>query len=290
MKSWDDLKYVLYVERHGGLSGAARALMVNHTTVSRRISALEDQMGVRLFDRLPSGLKITQHGQRCVEAAQEIERHVLSLDLSIAGKDQNMAGPLKVSAPQLIIQLHLAEIAGKFKKIYPQIDLSLIATSDALNLHRREADVSIRAVNEPDDTLWGRKAFSQNCMYYGSCDYLQEKKQAPALDCINFMWRGDDVATEVLKPYPQSRVIAKFDDMVAVLGAVKAGMGIARMPCFIGDSQSDFRRVPNIAPAPYLDIWILTHPDLKDVPRIKTFMRFVVEELKQREAIFLGDQ
>lgn len=288
MKSWDDLKYVLYVHRHGGLSGAARALGVNHTTVSRRLTTLEDQMGVRLFDRLPSGLKITMHGERCLEAAQVIEKQTLDLDLSITAKDQDLAGPLKVSAPQLLFQLLLAEVVLKFKKQYPQIDLSLIATTDAINLYRREADVSIRVVNEPESTLWGRKAFSQNCMYYASRDYMENHKDSSKLECINFLWRGDEPAGEVLKNYPNAQVIAKFDDMIAVLGAVRAGMGIARMPCFIGDSQPDFVRVPGIERAPYHDLWILTHPDLKDVARIKTFMRFATLELKKHEKAFLG--
>ncbi|MDV7341117.1 LysR family transcriptional regulator [Terasakiella sp. A23] len=289
MQSWDDLKYVLYVQRHGGLSAAARSLGVNHTTVSRRISSLEKQMGVRLFDRLPTGLKVTSHGERCVESAKEIERHVLELDVSIAAKDIQLAGPLTISAPQLIVQIHLADIATKFKEVYPQIDLTLMATTDTVNLHRREADVSIRAINEPDNSLWGRKAFSQNCMYYGAETYLNRMQGSMGLDCINFIWRGDEPAEEVIKPYPQSKVIAKFDDMVAVLGAVTAGMGIARMPCFIGDSQPGLARVPNIPAAPYFDIWILTHPDLKDVPRIKTFMRFAADELKKREHLFHGD-
>ena len=288
MENWDDLKYVLMVQRHGGLSGAARALNVNHSTVSRRLSALEETMGVRLFDRLPGGLKATVHGEHCVEIAQEIERHVLDLNLSIAAKDARLAGPLKVSSPQLIVQMHLAEICGKFCELYPQIDLTMIATSDAVNLHRREADVSVRAVTEPEDSLWGRKALSQNCAYYGARNYLETREETDGLKCLNFMWHGDDPAPEILKAYPKSRVVSKFDDMVAVVGAVQAGVGIARMPCFIGDATPNLMRVPHIDLAPYLDIWVLTHPDLRKVPRIQTFMRFVHQELKAREPVFLG--
>ncbi len=288
MDNWDDLKYALMVHRHRGLSGAARTLGVNHSTVSRRLSALEDRMGVRLFDRLPSGLKATEHGERCIETAEEIERHVLDLNVSIASKDELLAGPLKVSAPQLIVQVHLADIAARFKELYPQIDLTIIATSDAVNLHRREADVSVRAVKEPEDTLWGRKVLSQNCMYYGARDYLEATPDTNTLKCINFMWHGNDPAPEVLKAYPRSKVVAKFDDMVAVVGAVEAAMGIARMPCFIGDSNPKLARVAKIPQEPYFDIWVLTHPDLKDVPRIKTFMRFVAKELKSRKHLFLG--
>jgi DNA-binding transcriptional LysR family regulator len=288
MESWDDLKYALAVYRYGGLSGAARALGVNHSTVSRRLSALEDNMGVRLFDRLPQGLKATIYGERAIESAIAIERQVMDLSLSIASKDQGLAGPLKVSAPQLIIQVHLAEIFAQFSQAYPEVELSIIATTDAVNLHRREADVSIRATNQPEDTLWGRKVLSQNRMYYGAKAYLAGRGDAEVMDCLNFMWGGDDAPPEVLKIYPKARVAAKFDDMVAVLGAVSARMGIARMPCFLGDSMAGFERVQGLEPQAYSDIWILTHPDFKKVPRIKTFMRFVGDALKERQGLFLG--
>lgn len=289
MYSWDDLKYALAVHRYGGLSGAARELGVNHSTVSRRLSALEARMGVRLFDRFANGLSITSFGEHTIKAAEEMERHALDLDLTIAGQDMELAGPLKVSAPQLIIQEVLAEIFVDFSKIYPKISLTIIATSDAVNLHRREADVSILASNEPGESLWGRKVLSQRCMYYGSENYLSGRKSGDALDCINFLWRGDEPAEEVLKVYPAARVVAKFDDMVAVFSAVQAKMGIARMPCFLGERTKGMRRVPGIEAQPYSDIWVLTHPDLQKLPRVRVFMKFVSDALKDKEGLFLGE-
>lgn len=289
MENWDDLKYALAIYRHGTLSGAARTLGVNHATVSRRLSTLETQMGARLFDRMSDGLHPTEHGEKAIESAIEIERHVLSLEVSIAAKDTVLAGPLKISAPQLIVQLKFADILAEFKALYPQIDLQIIATLDAVNLHRREADVSIRVVNEPENTLWGQRVLQQNCMYYASRSYLEQRQEQDPLNCLNFMWRGDQPAPEVLKAYPNARVIARFDDMVAVYGAVNAGMGIARMPCFIGDSNPTFQRVPHIDSAPYHDLWILTHPDLRKVPRIQAFMRFAATRLRKLQPFFLGE-
>lgn len=288
MKNWDDLKFALAIYRHGGLSGAARMLGVNHSTVSRRLSALERDMGVRLFDRFARGLTVTTFGEQAIQAAEEMERHALDLDLAIAGRDMVLAGPLKISAPQLIIKIILADILLNFTKAYPKIDLTVIATSDAVNLHRREADVSILASNDPDETLWGRKILSQYCMYYGSRAYLSGRQNKEELDCINFMWRGDNPAEEVLVAYPAARVIAKFDDMVAVHGAVQSNMGAARMPCFLGDSTAGLERVPGLQAQPYSDIWILTHPDLQRLPRVRIFMKFVSEALKEKESVFLG--
>lgn len=289
MRNWDDLQYVLAAHRHGGLSGAARALGVNHATVSRRLAAIEDAMRVRLFDRYPTGLKATEYGEQAVEAALEMEQKVLGLTLSIEAKDRDLAGPLKVSAPQLIIDKILASIFVEFSRTYPQIDLSIVATSDSVNLHRREADVAIRGSNDPEGSLWGRKIVSQNCTYYGTRSYLADRSADDPLDCINFLWRGNEPAADIIKAYPKARVVAKFDDMVAVLGAVRAGMGIARMPCLLGDSEPQFQRLSGLALQPYYDIWILTHPELKNVSRIQHFMRFAARRLDQSRHRFLGD-
>ncbi len=288
MKSWDDLKYALAVHRQGGLSGAARELGVNHSTVSRRISALEEQMGVRLFDRFANGLTATSFGEQAIQAAEEMERRFLELDLTIAGQDMVLEGTIKVSAPQLIIKVVLADIFLEFTKTYPKISLTVIATSDAVNLHRREADVSILASNEPEETLWGRKVLSQRCMYYGSEHYLTNRPNTKILDCINFVWRGDNPADEVLEVYPDARIVAKFDDMVAVHGAVQANMGIARMPCFLGDTTKELQRVGGLTAEPYTDIWVLTHPDLQTTPRVRTFMKFVSDALEEKAHLFWG--
>lgn len=288
MKNWDDLQYVLAAHRHGGLSGAARALGVNHATVSRRLSAIEETMRVRLFDRFSTGLKATEFGEQAVQTALEMEQKVLGLTLSIEARDQDLAGPLKVSAPQLIIDKILASIFVEFSRTYPQIDLSIIATSDSVNLHRREADVAIRGSNDPEGSLWGRKVLSQNCTYFGTKSYLTHISPEAPLDCINFLWRGNEPAPEVIKAYPKARVIAKFDDMVAVLGAVRAGMGVARMPCLLGDSEPDFQRLEHVPLQPYYDIWILTHPELRNVSRIQHFMRFAARRLENASHRFLG--
>lgn len=288
MMHWDDLKFVLAIEKHGGLSGAGRALNVNHSTVSRRLASIEGQMGVRLFERFASGLQATPAGARAIAAAALMEQQVLDLELGIAGQDRQLEGALKVSAPQLIIKIVLADIFKDFCREYPQIDLTIIATSDAVNLHRREADVSIRASNDPEETLWGSKILSQNCRYYGATSYLEGVAVGAKLDCLNFMWRGDKLADAVLAKFPEAQISAKFDDMVAVLGAVAAGMGIARMPCFLGDSTRGFQAIGAIDPEPYSDIWLLTHPDLSQVPRIRLFMGFVKKRLQLKKDLFLG--
>lgn len=285
---WDDLKYVLAVYREGGLSGAAKLLGVNHSTVSRRITQLEDKIGARLFERFASGLKPTIAGVKAAETARMMEAEVLDLDLAIAGRDRELSGALKVSIPQLIFTAALVDIFKAFQQQYPKITLNIVATTDAINLHRREADVSIQANNTPEETLWGRKVLTQNCGLYASKDYLLNRNDKQSLDCLHFPWRGDKPSENVLSVYPEAKVVAFFDDMVAAHGAVVAGMGVARMPCFLGDTTNGLVRVPGLELQPYSDVWVLTHPDLQHVPRIRAFMDFAIQELAKKQDLFHG--
>jgi len=288
--NWDDLRYILALYRGGSLSAAARDLSVNHATVSRRLTGLEDKIGTRLFDRLSDGLHVTPAGTHVVRAAEQIEHHIHELDVAILGQDHAMQGPLKVSAPQLIIHYVLAPMLKQFLALYPDIELSIVSTSDEVNLYRREADVALFAGDHPAGTLWGRKIAQQNGGIYGAKSYLNARPSEQPLACLNFIWHRSRIDGEIAKYYDDCQIAAHFDDMGAVLGAVKQGMGVARMPCFLGDAHKDLIRLPKTALAPYYDLWLLTHPDLRHVTRIQTFMRFIAQEFKHQQAYLFGEK
>lgn len=295
MDNWDDLKFVAAVARYGGLSGAARALNVNHSTVSRRLSALEARIGARLFERLASGLTPTNEGNEAIAAAKRIEAEFFALDRRIVARDTVLEGPLRVTAPQLIFTAQLAEIMARFGELNPQIELTMIGANEPLNLHRREADVAIRISDTPEPSLHGRIATGQNRCYYASRDcvrahagaFSRSSDDAP-LHCVTFSWWGEGAPADILARFPNANVSVRSDDMIAVHAAVRAGMGIGRMPCFLGDSDPGLARVPGFEPTRYLDIWVLTHPDLKKVERIRRFMRFASDAFKARSDLYLG--
>lgn len=295
MENWDDLKFVLAVARAGGLSGAARKLGVNHSTVSRRLSALETALGTRLFERLPGGLVPTTAGTEAVEAARKIETELFALDTRITAQDAELEGPLRVTAAQLIFQVQLAEIIARFAERHPQIELSMIAANEVLSLQRREADVAVRVTDRPDDTLFGRRATGQSRTFYASKTYLRTHDEAlsktsdPAeIACVTFKWWDQGPPKEIRERFPNARTSVVCDDMIALHAAVRAGLGIGRLPCFLGDPDPELDRVPGFELGRYLDIWILTHPDLKHVERIRRFMRFAADEFKANTGFYLG--
>ncbi len=295
MDNWDDLKFVLAVSNAGSLAKAARSLGVTHSTVSRRLSALEERMGTRLFDRLPEGFTATSAGQEAVAAARRVEAEVLALDTRILAQDAGLEGPLRVTAAQLIFQAQLAEIVARFKERHPRIDVTMNAANEVLSLHRREADIAVRVTDKPDESLFGRLATGQNRCFYVSRDYLRqnldalnESVSAKPVKFVAFKWWGANPPKAIRERFPNAEVSTVTDDMIAMYAAIRAGMGIGRLPCFLGDSHAELVRLPGAEPVRYFDIWILTHPDLKNVARIRSFMKFAADAFKANSSFYLG--
>ncbi len=288
MLDWNDLRFVLETARNGGTSGAARVLGVNHATVARRITAAEEALGERLFDRLPSGYVPTEAGREAVRTAEAMERLDSELDLKIAARDDRIKGRLRVTAPQLFIQRVLGGILAEFTEAYPEVDLELVATNDTLNLAQREADVAIRFSKDPPETLVGRRFIYQKGAVYATPELIAGDPGGEApLDWVKFAhWPGPPAEIKAVRP--NLRVRLTVDDMAAAIGAVRAGIGATRMACFLGDTDSALVRVPGMPRFDYLPLWLLTHADLRHVPRIRTFMDFTAARLGKLRAVFEG--
>lgn len=287
--NWDDLRFVLAATRHNGLSGAAKALGVNHATVARRITAAEDALQATLFDRLPSGYRPTDAGRAAARTATLLEEQLDDLQREIGARDTQVAGDLTVTAPQLLIEHIFAPILRDFQQANPDVRLSVLGSNETLNLARREADVAIRMSNTPHQSLFGRKVADQKSAIYAHHDYLAQLQDDPdrRLAWLQFMhWTG--ILPEVKQIYPNAHAAMAFDDMTAMRGAVLAGLGATRMPCFLGDAEADLVRLPDLPLMPYMSIWVLTHADLRKVARIATFMGFVSERLQQLRPRFEG--
>ncbi len=296
MENWDDLKFVLAIAKAGSLTKAARGLGVTHSTVSRRLGALETRMGTRLFERLPDGFTPTTAGQEAVSAAMRVEAEVFALDTRITAQDAELEGVLRITAAQLLFQVQVADIMQQFAERHPRIKLEMITANENLSLLRREADVAIRVTNTPDENLFGRLATSQNRAFYMSRDFARRNREimevshdGAALPCVTFKWWGPRVPKEIRTRYPGAYISLIADDMIAMMAAVKAGMGLGRLPCFLGDPDPDLIRVPGLEPSRYFDIWVLTHPELKNVARIRAFLSFAADAFKARSSFYLGE-
>ncbi len=288
MLDWNDLRHVLETARQGGISGAARVLGVNHATVARRITAAEQALGARLFDRLASGYVPTDAGRDAVRAAEEMEQSGAQLDRRIGARDAEIRGPLTITAPHLLIERVLATILNEFVATHPAVELRILATNDNLNLAQRDADVAIRLSKSPSPTLVGYRVADQKAAVYATPELIARDKGGDTpLDWIRFShWPGPP--PEILALRPNLNVRLSVDDMVAAVAAARAGTGATRMACFLGDTDPLLQRVPGLPDFTYVPVWVLTHADLRQVPRIRTFVDFTVTRLRQVRPLFEG--
>lgn len=293
MQDWDALRYVLAIVREGGLSGAARALGVNHATVSRQLDRAEAAAETRLFTRLATGLVPTEAGHQAAQRAAAMEAEVLALDLALAARDERATGNLTVTVPPLITASGFAEDVASYRKAYPGVNLKILGDNQILDLHRREADIAIRVSRDPAESLWGRAVTLQRAGWFATPDFIEThaaalREDGAAVPVISFTGWAQALPKDLLQRLPGCVVGLVTDDMVSAVALAEAGAAMVRMPHFLGTRHATLRRVPGLPLVDYLPIWILTHPDLRRVPRVAEFMRIVGEGFASRRQLYLG--
>ena len=290
---WDDLKIILAIGRAGTLTGAAKALELNHSTVFRRINSIEKKLDVRFFDRLPNGYLPTDAGETAIQSAEKIDNEFHGLSRELVGKDLRLQGNIRVTAPEgITIQLLVPHIA-KFCRIHPDIDIDLAVTGNSLQLSQREADLAIRATTKPPETSIGRKLCKFRFAMYASEEYLSKHKDQ-GLTEHNWVVTEDSrnwFPTTTWKKigYQKSRVVIRSNSTMAVVNAAREGLGIAPLPCFLGDSEPGLRRVVEPHKDMKLELWLLTHPDLRNTARVKALMRYLAESFEKQKELIEGN-
>jgi len=280
---WNDLYLVLAVCREGTLSGAARVLGVNHSTVFRRIVAIEEKLAVRLFERFPTGYVMTEAGEAILESGERVENEVLGLSRKLVGRDFQLSGVLRVAVPDALLMKVLMPHFARFSKRYPNIQLEVEISNNYLNLTKREADIAVRATTLPPETLVGRKVCSLVSTLYGTTEYLAEQSNH---HIDNYAWVMPDEALSnlpitkwLLKKNPNAKVMLRCNTLLGIHEAVRNNIGIASLPCFLADQDEQLQRV--IAPPDELatELWLLTHQDLRRTARVRALMDFLAEAL-----------
>lgn len=286
---WDDLKTILAVARTGTLAAAADTLGLNYTTVARRIQRAEAAAGEVLFHRQPDGYLATETGRLVAEKAAEMDQQAESLFRGLRGSDQSLRGKLVLTAPQLLIGPHVAPVLDQFSKRHPEIDIQLRATNDLLNLNTREADIAIRISRTPGDALTGLRLCEQQVASFAApsvAQRMQDEPDAP-IDWIVYE-QTPRVPKASLERYPNSRVRMMFDDMVAMVGAAQAGLGVVRMPMFLGRATVGLQQVPVLPPESYADIWVVAHRDVWPSAKVQALRDILVPWFKANRGCFVS--
>ncbi|MEM9091031.1 MAG: LysR family transcriptional regulator [Cyanobacteria bacterium P01_F01_bin.53] len=289
--NWDDLKIFLTVARQGSARAAADRLGIHHSTITRRIEAFESSQKTQLFDRSPTGYTLTAAGQELLQSVARIEDEVNSIERNILGRDADLKGEIRVTMPDVIAANLLMPDLVRFMETYPDITLKVLISYNMFSLTKREADVAIRISNNPPEHLVGRKVARYHIANYASREYLAKYPLPNKTKGAH--WIGWDFPVPHAEwisqsQLPQLPARGNFNNALVQLAAVKAGLGIARLACFVGDVEPDLQRIPPGTNTPFQDIWILTHKDLLSTVRIQTFMDFMAEACRQKRDLLEG--
>ena len=280
---WDDVRYFLAVARQGSLSAAARGLGVNHSTVLRRIAALEAAMGVRLFDKLPRGYVLTAAGEDLHRTALTMEDTLAAASRRLSGRDAQLEGSLRVTTVDIVALHILPRHLVAFRARHPGIRVDVTVAEASLSLTRREADIAIRLVAEPPDNLVGRALAGLAFAPYGAATVVDGLGATPAAEAC---WAGLDesfdhtVMAQWLKnTVAAERIVYRVNSVAALVEAVRVGLGFGLLPCALADRMSELRRLgPPIADFG-IRMWLLTHRDLRLMGRVRAFLDFMAAAL-----------
>jgi DNA-binding transcriptional LysR family regulator len=299
LDDWNELRLVLSVSRAGGLAGAAKALGIDHSTVYRRLQAIEAKLGVPLFERVNGGAYLpTATGERLATAGERMEDEALALARDLVGRDRRLEGRLRVTSSETLAYRLLTRHMAAFRAAYPGVTVELAIDNRVLSLSRREADVALRPMRPKEGDLWGRKLADVAWTVYGSVAYCAARPPPTSPDELAahalIGWEegasGIKAADWLVAIAPSSAIVYRTSSLVNQLVAARAGMGLAVLPCYLGDPEPQLRRaLPRPVPELARELWIVTHTDLKATARVRAFFEVVGDGIAADKALIEGE-
>ena len=283
--NWDDLKIFGAAARLGSFSKAADNLQTTHSTVSRRISALEQDLDLRLFDRLTTGLTLTPGGEELYVSALAMEEEADAAERRVTGRDSELIGEVRVSIVDAMA-ISLMPAFHRFLIAYPGIKLEVSISSQQVNLARREADIAIRVGNTPTETLVGRRVAKYHFAIYAAKSLIAQFGADTPLSEYPWVSRTESLTWPILnkimaKQGSKINIVARMGGHYAMTQAISEGIGVGYLALNRGDKDPRLVRVSPIEKELTRDVWLLTHPDLRHTGRIRAFMDFIGNEIKQ---------
>ncbi len=287
MLDWNDLRYFLAVARSGSTLGAAKILRVSQSTVSRRITVLEEAIGVQLFVRTPSGYRLTPRGESVLPAAESVEAAALSFSDSIAAEARRIAGTVRLTTVESAANAWIIPTLGLLRARYPDLQLEIMTSDENLDITRGEADVALRFGKKPtEDTLVVRHLVDMQETFYaheqlvdklGMPDTLADMSRYPLVLTMN---QGGAINSWLAEHFPDAQVTHRANSLSSIITSVRSGIAASILPCLMGDDTRGLvRLLPPIAELTTPG-WMVTTDDARRQPHIRALIDFVVEQIQ----------
>jgi DNA-binding transcriptional LysR family regulator len=292
---WNDLRYFLAVHREGTLAGAARSLRVQHSTVGRRLEGLEATLGAVLFARTPDGFVLTDAGAEILEFAEQAERSLVLVERRARASDERIEGIVRLTASESFSTFLVRRLA-LLRERHPKLVVEILTGNRAFDLARGEADLALRIAATTQSELTCKHVGDAGWSMYASESYIARRGMPPSATNL----AGHDVIgfDESLAQVPGAlwlsqhdagvQVILRGNSILSVLNAAIVGMGIALVPCFLAEAEPTLSRLaPEVLGS--REIWLVFHPDVARIPRVRQVIDFVTETIRQSASILRGE-
>lgn len=292
--NWDDFRHFVAIARAGTLAAAARDLKVERTTVGRRLAALEEALGTRLFTRTPDGFDLTRAGQDILPLAEEIAARVDGIVRRVSGEDERVAGTVRVTTSESLSSYLVPQLAA-LRLRHPELVVEVLSGNRGFDLMRGEAEVAVRIRLDTDPDLVARKIGVAAWALYASASYLGRNGPPASLDDL----AGVDVigfdaslafvpgALWLSEHAKAANYVMRANSIVTAMNATLVGMGIGALPCFAADADPRLERLVGETLGAR-DIFLVVHPDLLHVARVRAVMDFIVEVFRRDAGLWDG--
>ena len=286
---WNDLRVLLAVGRTGKLSAAAIKLRADHATVSRRISALEDALQVKLLERRSTGVTLTEQGQKLMQAAEAMESLALAGMADLQQSELKISGAVRVGAPEGFGSYFLAPRLGALCDRHPELEIELVAMGAVFSLSKREADIAVGLTRPEQGRLYSRKLTDYRLGLYAAKNYfdshaevariadLKEHRIIGYIEDLIFSSELSNMFAQADVPPPRLR----SSNLIAQMKAAVSGAGLCMLPAFIAENHAQLRPVLASEVAARRTLWLTVHADLRDLARVRETSNFIEEEVRK---------
>jgi len=296
MFEWDDLRYLLAIERAGTLSSAARQLNVSHTTVGRRLAMIEHALGTKVFHRRGAHYIRTDSGKIVLERASTIERDIKSLLLAAHDRDETLSGMVRLAAPLALTVSFVMPHLSEFCRLYPAIRLEVNGELNTFSMAKGDADVGLRISQPVSDDFDIRKIADFGFALYGDRSALATNGADLAstrLEDLPYVAYGEEFADLVeerwlRKLFKNAPPRLRSNAINVLVKAAEAGMGVAALPCYLGDRVASLQRLSGAAPVLREKLYLVTHREQRHVRRIRVLVDHLARVAANDQALLSG--
>lgn len=274
-EDWDDLRFILAVAEEGTVSGAAKRLNVNHATVLRRIAQFEESAGTQVFDKTARGYALAADKLRMLDATRDVDRAVQAVLRLLSGARAPMKGDVRVTSTDSFCAVLLPPILSRIGESAPELRVSLLSSNTHADLGRSQADIAIRPTPSLPDELIGERVGTLAFAPFAAKGHERPERWlglAGLLErSVAARWMAEAVSPDA--------ILGAADSFLTLREMAATGGACAFLPCFLGDADTRLARIDGLAPPMAVNIWVASHVDLADVPRIAVMRRLLSEAL-----------